>query len=55
VLQEEVLVAPSLVARVALGAERREDIAVDDVEVAREILKASGYECESGSAAGSSA
>jgi UDP-N-acetylmuramoyl-L-alanyl-D-glutamate--2,6-diaminopimelate ligase len=27
----------------------------DDVEVAREILKASGYECESGSAAGSSA
>ena len=27
----------------------------DDVEVAREILKASGFECESGSAAGRSA
>ncbi len=39
-LQEEVLVAPGLVARVALGAERREDIAVDDVEVARVLLEA---------------
>jgi UDP-N-acetylmuramoyl-L-alanyl-D-glutamate--2,6-diaminopimelate ligase len=27
----------------------------DDVEVTREILKASGFECESGSAAGRSA
>jgi hypothetical protein len=27
----------------------------DDVEVAREVLKASGFECESGSAAGRTA
>lgn len=34
---------------------REGTIPFDDVEVAREVLKASGFECESGSAAGSSA
>jgi hypothetical protein len=40
VLEEEVLVAPALEARVLVGAEGRERVAVDDVEVARVRLEA---------------
>jgi hypothetical protein len=40
VLEEEVLVAPALEARIQVGAERRERVAVDGVEVARVLLEA---------------